>query len=264
MKKFILALVLLSGWHTVSQEIKTIDVKGKVIVEGGDLFGISIFNKTSKKETITDENGDFVIAVQLNDSIQIRALQFQNITFQINEAIIESKTMKVFLIEEINKLDTIFVNGNRLSKNLEVQIKRTEKFNLKLNNLYFGMTKSKQDVATIDNAPLKNMAVDTERLQFVNGLNIVNVVDQLLLPLFRSEVKDKKSIGIPEVPVESIRFYFGSEFLMDNFSIPGHRVEEFIRFVERDNFDFSLLNYGKEMELLEVIYNKSLQFLDKS
>lgn len=66
------------------------------------------------------------------------------------------------------------------------------------------------------------------------------------------------------MPVESIRFYYGSEFLIDNFSIPEHRVEEFIRFVESDNFDFSLLNYGKEMELLEVIYIKSLLFLDKS
>ena len=41
------------------------------------------------------------------------------------------------------------------------------------------------------------------------------------------------------------------------------RVEEFIRYVESDNFDFSLLNYGKEMEFLELIYNKSLQFLKK-
>jgi hypothetical protein len=264
MKKFIILLALFSGWHAISQEINTIDVKGKVIVEGGDLIGISIFNKTSNKGTVTDENGEFIIAVQLNDSIQISALQFQNIAFKINEAIIESKTMKVFLIEEINRLDTIFVTENRLSKNLEVQIKRTEKFNPKLNNLYFGIANNKQVVGDDQNLPLKNMAIDTERLEFVNGLNIVNVVDQLLLPLFRSEVKDKKSIGIPEVPVESIRFYFGSEFLTDNFSIPEHRVEEFIRFVESDNFDFSLLNYGKEMELLEVIYNKSLLFLDKS
>jgi len=264
MKNFILLIVLLFGWQSISQEIKSVNVKGKVVVEGGDLFGISIFNKTYNKEAVTDENGEFVIGARLNDSIQISALQFQNITFQVNEAIVESKTMKVFLIEEINKLDTIFVTGNRLSENLEVEIKRTESFNPKLNSLYFGIVKNNQTINDIDKPPLRNMAIDTERLQFVNGLNIVNVVDQLLLPLFRSEVKDKKSLGIPEVPVESIKFYFGSEFLIDNFSIPEHRIEEFIRFVERDNFDFSLLNYGKEMEFLEVIYNKSLLFLDKS
>jgi len=247
-----------------SQDIKAIDVKGKVIVEGGDLFGISILNKTSKSESITNEKGEFYMAVKLNDSIEVRALQFQNISFQINEAILESKIMKIFLIEEINKLDDIVVTSNRLSKNLETQIKRTESFNPKLNSLYFGILNDNESYSGNNQSDLRNTAVDTERLRYINGLNIVNIVDQLLLPLFRSEVKDKKKIGIPEVPIESIKYYFGSEFLIDNFNIPEHRVEEFIRYVESDNFDFSLLNYGKEMELLEVIYNKSLQFLDKS
>ena len=264
MKKFIFLLVLLMGLHAVSQDIKAIDVKGKVIVEGGDLFGISILNKTSKSESITNEKGEFYMAVKLNDSIEVRALQFQNISFQINEAILESKIMKIFLIEEINKLDDIVVTSNRLSKNLETQIKRTESFNPKLNSLYFGILNDNESYSGNNQSDLRNTAVDTERLRYINGLNIVNIVDQLLLPLFRSEVKDKKKIGIPEVPIESIKYYFGSEFLIDNFNIPEHRVEEFIRYVESDNFDFSLLNYGKEMELLEVIYNKSLQFLDKS
>jgi hypothetical protein len=87
------------------------------------------------------------------------------------------------------------------------------------------------------------------------------VVDQLLLPLFRSEVKDKKKVGVPDVPVGSIKYYFGSEFLVDNFNIPAHRVEEFIRYVESGDFDFSLLNYGKELEFLELLHKKSLDFL---
>jgi hypothetical protein len=85
-----------------------------------------------------------------------------------------------------------------------------------------------------------------------------------LLPLFRSEVKDKKAVGIAEVPVSAIKYYFGSTFLVENFDIPEHRVEEFIRYVEDDeNFDFSLLNYGRELEFLEVLSQKSKSFLVK-
>ena len=92
----------------------------------------------------------------------------------------------------------------------------------------------------------------------VNGLNVVSVVDQLLIPLFRSEVKDKKAVGIPEVPAESIKYYLGSNFLVENFNIPEHRVEEFIRYVEEEEaFDFDLLNYGHEMEFLELLSKKS-------
>jgi hypothetical protein len=251
--------------QVVSQDLKPIDVKGKVIVEGEDLFGITVFNKSSNKGTVTNEKGEFFISVKLNDSIEVSALQFQNISFQINEVILQSKKMKIFLIEEINKLDEIFITGNSLSKNLEVQIKRTKTFNPKLNNLYFGMSNIDQAYNEIDyKSAVSNNTMNSQRQRMINGLNIVNVVDQLLLPLFRSEVKGKKEIGIPEIPIESIKYFYGSEFLIDNFDIPEHRVEEFIRFVESDDFDLALLNYGKEMELLEFIYNKSLQFLNKN
>ena len=96
----------------------------------------------------------------------------------------------------------------------------------------------------------------------VNGLNVVNVVDQLLIPLFRSEVQDKKAVGVPEVPVKAIKYYFGSNFLVENFNIPEHRVEEFIRYVEDEAFDFDLLNYGHEMEFLELLSKKSKVFLN--
>ena len=264
MKKITLLLLILTSFQSISQDFKAIEVKGKIVVEGGDLFGISIFNKTAFKEVVTDENGEFVLTVKLNDSIEVRSLQFQNVSFQINKSIIESKIMKVFLIEEINKLDPIFVSGYRLSNDLETQIKRTKTFNPKMNTLYFGMVNENQAYSESDKIEVRNTAMDTERLRYINGLNIVNIVDQLLLPLFRSEVKDKAEAGIPEVPIESIKYYFGSEFVVDNFDIPEHRVEEFIRYVESDNFDFSLLNYGKEMELLEVIYTKSLLFLNKN
>ena len=85
---------------------------------------------------------------------------------------------------------------------------------------------------------------------------------QLLLPLFRSKVKDKASSGIPNVAVSDVKYYFGSEFIIDNFKIPAHRVEEFIEYVENDeDFDFNLLNYGRELEFLEVLYIKSQEFL---
>ncbi len=68
---------------------------------------------------------------------------------------------------------------------------------------------------------------------------------------------------MPDVPIESIKYYFGSEFLVDNFNIPEHRVQEFIGFVQSGNFDFLLLNYGKEMEFLELLNAKSVEFLKK-
>lgn len=263
MKKFILFLVLMSSVNTFAQIGTRMEVTGKIIVEGSDISGITIFNSSSNTGTITDEKGEFKLKVLVNDIIEVSALQYQNISFEVNKAIIKSKKMKLFLIEEINKLDEVIVFTKGLSGNLNTDLADTTPFKPQLDALYFGVKHSKEyDFEQDYKSEVQNITVDRQHLPMVNGLNIVNIVDQLLLPLFRAEVKDKKKAGVPDVPIESIKYYFGSEFLVDNFKIPEHRVEEFIRFVERGDFDFSLLNYGKEMEFLEILNKKSVEFLE--
>lgn len=263
MKKIILFLAILTSVHGISQTISRIKVSGKIIVEGSDISGITIFNTSSNIGTISDEKGEFDLQVALNDVIEVSALQYQNISFKVNEAIMASKRMKLFLIEEINKLDEVIVFTKGLTGNLDVDTKEAELFNPKLDALYFGVKHSSEYHFEKDyKTEVSNLGVNSQQQHMINGLNIVNVVDQLLLPLFRSGVSDKKKAGVPEVPIESIKYYFGSEFLVDNFNIPEHRVQEFIQFVERDNFDFTLLNYGKEMEFLELLNQKSVAFLN--
>ena len=261
MKKCILFLTFLVSINAVSQNIIRVEVSGKIIVEGSDVSGITIFNTSSNTGTITDENGEFKLKVSLKDNIEVSALQYQNISFEVNAAILKSKKMKLFLIEEINKLDEVIVFTKGLSGNLITDVAATP-FKPKLDALYFGVKKSKEyDFEKDYKSGVNNITVDRQHQTMVNGLDIVNVVDQLLLPLFRSKVKDKKKAGVPDVPIESIKHYFGSNFLTDNFNIPEHRVEEFIRFVHNGDFDFSLLNYGKEMEFLEILNKKSIEFL---
>ena len=266
MKKLLLVLLCLTFFNATSQTFQRVKVDGKIIVEGNDVDGITVFNTSSNKGVITNENGEFTIEVALNDYIEFRALQYQNFDLQINEAIIESKRIRVFLIEEINKLDEILVLTKGLSGDLKTDVGTVTTFNPKLDALYFGIKRSDDyEFSADERSQITNEAIHSQSQTMVNGLNIINVVDQLLLPLFRSGVKDKKSSGVPDVPVSSIKYYFGSEFIIDNFNIPEHRVEEFIRFVEDDkNFDVSLLNYGKELEFLEVLYQKSKVFLNES
>jgi hypothetical protein len=197
-------------------------------------------------------------------------LQYKNISFNVNEAVVSSGVMKIYLIEEVNQLDEIIVTNNRLTGNLNEDIKTNNPFQLKKDAFYFGipnkfsvMNNNSATLNTVALDPSHNVAMNPERLSMINGLDIINVVDLVLLPLFRSEVKNKKSAGIPEVPVETIKYYFASDFLVRNFDIPEHRVEEFIRYVEREDFDFNLLNYGHEMEFLEFLNRKSIQFLKR-
>lgn len=171
--------------------------------------------------------------------------------------------MVIFLIEEVNKLDEVIVKTKKLTGNIETDLKMVKPFQLKSNALYFGIKNNEVDFTAKNKQQIEDIAVVSNAKTMVTGLNVINVVDQLLIPLFRSEVDDKKAAGVPEVPVKSIKYYLGSTFLVDNFDIPEHRVEEFIRYVEDDTFDFNLLNYGNEMEFLQLLSKKSKSFLDK-
>lgn len=262
MKNILLIIVSIISFTGFSQDFKRTQVKGKILVESSDLFGITIFNASSNVGIITNEQGEFLLDVGLNDVIEVSSLQFQNVKFQVNEDIIASKQMKIFLIDEINRLDEIIVLQGKLSGNLDSDLKKTNQFTPKLDALYFGIKNKDEFVFENDNKTrIENTAIPMQQLPMRNGLNVVNVVDQLLLPLFRSKAPDKKEKGIPEVPVEAVKYYFGSAFLVDNFNIPEHRVEEFISYAEAGDFDFSLLNYGNEIPFLEYLLVKSKSFL---
>ena len=269
MGKNIVFIVILLGFYAFGQDVDRILVDGKIVVEKNDVEGIVVRNKSSNVFVITNETGAFNLRIKVDDVIEVSALQYQNIAFRVNEAIIKSGIMKIYLIEEINQLEEVFVSSNRLSGNLPRDINKVGKFQEKQDVLYFGInnsinpdivnTQNLNDIALNVN---HNIAMNPERQNMINGLNIVNVVDQLLLPLFRSEANEREDSEVPDVPIESIKYYFGSKFIIDNFNIPEHRVDEFINYVYSSGFDYSLLNYGSEMQLLELLYNKSVEFLD--
>ncbi len=262
MKKLILLIAFCSSLFSFSQEVKRMNITGKIIVEGSDIEGITIYNTTSKQGTITDEKGAFYLAMTLNDIIEVRSLEYNDLDIAVNEAIMKSKKMRIFLIEQITKLDEIIIPSKKLTGNLSEDAKRIKTFDTKMDDIYFGIkNETAYKLADSKIKLTKEPIVKAPDRPIVDGLNIINVVDQLLIPLFRSEVKDKKSAGIPAVPVKSIKYYLGSNFLIENFNIPEHRVEEFIRYVEDDTFNFNLLNYGHEMEFLELLNKKSKLFL---
>lgn len=264
MKKITLLFVLAIGLLGYSQDFNRIEVSGKIIVESDDISGITIFNATSNKGTITDEDGMFALAVRLNDRIEVSALQFQNISFRVNEDIMESRSMKIFLIDDINQLDPVVLLPIKLTGTLQEDIDRSAPFKPRMDVLYFALANMGDFEFEEDNkSEVRNIAINEERTRLVNGLNVVNIVDQLLLPLFRSKNVNKNEGTVPEVPIDSYKYYFSAQFLTDNFNIPEDQMEDFIQYVQDENFDPSLLQYGNEMPFLEQLTQKSKSFLEQ-
>ena len=263
MKLLLSICIFFVSFIAAGQDVKRENIIGKVIVEGSDLEGITIYNTSSGKGTVTNKQGEFMIAVAANDLLKIRALAYQNIDVTVNKAILESRKMSVYLIEEMIMLDEVSIPKRELSGNIVTDATRLPPFSPKPDVFYFGVSNADiYSLADDSDSQVRHLDRNEQGKTLVHGLDVVNIVDQLLIPLFRSEVKNKEEVGVPEVPVENIKYYLGSDFIVENFEIPEHRVEEFIRYVEDDTFDFDLLNYGHEIELLDLLSKKSELFLN--
>ena len=267
-KNYLLAAFLCVQFTIFSQTIglNRIEVEGKIVVESPDIEGITVFNKMSKEGAVTDADGIFRIKVKLDDKLEVRSLQFVNFEVIVNQAILDSRQMKVFLIEEVNKLDEVLVTTGNLTGNIDTDLSKVKTFNPKMDAIYFGIKRSEEYDFTADprtEVVNRNMHSQAQPA-FVNGLNIKNIVDQLLLPLFISKARENDKLDVPEVPAETIQYYMGSEFLQDNFNIPEDKVDEFVNYVESSDFDYTLLKYGRELEFLEVLNVKSKQFLNEN
>lgn len=255
---------MFSTFHLISQEKVRVEVTGKIVVDSDDIEGITVFNTSSNKGTITDENGAFAIEVGLNDRVEFGALQFEDFTVVIDENIMNSRKMTVFLVEQINKLDEVIILPYGLSGNLTIDIESVKTFNPNMNALYFGV-KHSSDYEFPDDIRSKvvNSAMHSQSYTMTNGLNVVNLVGLFVKPLLKSK-KQRKGETIEssdDFVTNTIKMNYSERFINENFGIAQGDIDAFILYMEAGGLDESLLNSGSELELLEFISQKSKEFL---
>ena len=264
-KQLISICFILLSFFAISQEINRVEITGKVIVETDEKEGITVYNSSSNKGTITDENGNFKIKVALNDVVVFGALQFQDFTVSISEKVLDSKKLTVYLVEEVNKLDEVIVLPYDLSGNLYVDVQNTRTYNVDLDAIYFGIEHQEEFEFSDDyKSGITNPSVDDQLPYFDNGFNVINFVGLLVSPLLKNSKNKTKKQKEPEVKVPSGKLSerYNAEFLKENFNIPLDKTNAFIAFVEDKGIDEKLLVKGKEIQLLEYISKQSKLFLN--
>lgn len=130
MKNFtnLITIFLFFGFNSLAQEV---EINGKVIADD-DIEGIHIINKTANKFTITGVNGTFMIPAKLNDTIVVSGIKYKHKEVVINELIMQSQIMTVFLEENIYQLDEVligrYLTGDLRSDILNAKIKHEINF----------------------------------------------------------------------------------------------------------------------------------------
>ncbi len=264
-QKLLFILLIFVTINLFSQEVKRIEISGKIIVNSDDIDGVTVYNASSNKGTVTDHKGHFLINVALNDRIEFGALQFKDFIVVIDEDVIVSKEITVYLIEEVNKLDEVVILPYDLTGNLVVDLESVKTFNPDMDAIYFGIKHMDEYDFTSDyKVKIENNTMHSQGQTMVNGLNVVNLVGAMIKPLFKSKNRNKVDVKNRKVdiPINILKMYYSNKFLIDNFEIPKDKIEEFVAYVENNGLEDNLLKPGKEMEFLEFINEKSRLFLN--
>ncbi len=254
-------LIFITSIDLNAQITQRVEVNGRIIVSANDVEGVTVFNSSSNKGTVTNAKGEFTIEVRVNDAIEFSALQFENFSVNIDEKILSNRYFTVYLVERINKLDEVIITPyDMLTGNIVADVKSIETFNPQLDAIYFGVNEVYAYEFTDDyKSEVVNIAMTPQ--QFELSPDLVKILGGFLQPVFKSnknqlenKIKNNESLDLTDL--------YGKEFLSHTFKIPEERVEEFIAYVESNKLDLHLLDKGKEVQLIEHLFAQSRQFLD--
>jgi CarboxypepD_reg-like domain len=265
MKKVLLLIFSIVTISMFSQDVERSTINGKIIVSTEDKEGVTVYNTSSNKGTVTDQDGYFSIQVALNDVIEFGALQFKDFTVSITEDILKSKRLTVILVEEVNKLDEVVLLPFDLTGNLNADLENVRTYNVSLDDVYFGLDHITDFEFSADyKTAANNLAVSEYNPTVGNMLNLVNLASFLVSQVAdidaKHPVSDKKKL-LNKTPFKKALDKYSINYIHVNFNIPLDQVEAFLDYVESEGIDEKLLEKDKELQFLERITKLSKSFL---
>jgi len=266
MKYFLSLSLFFFTIFSLAQDSTRVTVKGKIIVNTPDVEGVTVFNISSNKGTITDEKGEFTLQVMLNDKVEVSALQFKDFSLTVTESIIKNKQMTVFLVEQVNKLDEVVILPYDLTGVLKEDIESVEVFNPDMDAIYFGVDDiSVYEFSDDQYSKVENYAAMNQNDRIRYQANGVAIVEGLVNLIFKPKKKSKNTNTETEkIPTQTLADKYQHDYYTKNFNIPEEQVEAFIAFVQNNDFDVSLLEKGNEMQLIEDLNKRSKKFLSEN
>lgn len=266
MKKIFLIFLIFVGVGVQAFGQERISVDGNMQVPVGEkLGGIVIYNLTSEAATVTNAEGDFKISVKLNDSIRVEPVGFQKFIVIIDQGVIDSEELNIYLNEVINVLPEVIVSPYDLSGNVRVDAAKLPVADLpegltaaEVQNTYF-----EADALPDNNSPPRNAALAANETRLVNGLNFVNIFKELLIENKKSDIKNPYNDQLNSRVEQKLRLMYNDAFFRENLEIEMHNINDFIYFADENGLKEEMLKEGNELKLIEFLVDQSKRYKKK-
>lgn len=258
--------ILLTPFILQAQDIERIKIQGKVTApKGEDVEGVSIYNVSSQKGTISSVDGEFTIEVAENDRLLVSALQFSSFTVIIDQGVIINKRLGIYLNPVVNQLEEVIVRPYDLSGNVLVDVGRIKTANivpewdLSYESLEFNYEFSADQYTSVKGNKAEEAFYNAQQQANLNFVGLAG----LLFP--KKKRKNTRVINTERnLVAKNLRQRFSNSYISDVFGISEENANEFIYFVEENGMRTDMLKANNEILLLDFMYQKSEDFLKQT
>ncbi|MGB0787936.1 MAG: hypothetical protein ACPG7E_05245 [Marinirhabdus sp.] len=261
-KLFFIATLLVSA-APFAQTVQRIAVSGLVQASAGeDVDGVSVYNISTGKGTVTDSLGRFTVQVAANDRLHISAIHFKPFVAVVGESVIGDKQVTVFLSPYVNYLEEVILKSHDLTGNLAKDAKTIDanvlvpNWDLSYAALEFKNNFKKDALSTIEgNAAEEALGYR----QVKNGANIVGVVALLVNAVLPQGAKKESGPGRSSftAKVQLLKNRFSPQYLNSVFGVPDNLATDFLFYAVENGFTESMLKGANGLQLTNFMFAQS-------
>ena len=256
-KTFLFLIFAFSLTFIWSQTNQRIEINGIILSENNENGGISVFNVSSNKGTITNNKGEFVIKATINDHIEISALQFNSTVVIVDEGVVKGKIIKIYLVEKINQLDAVLLSIG-LSGNLSTDMKNVRKPSRFVIDIGDVGALEKIDRSFYNALVYNDLNTDIHKGQLYNALNVGEIFKMISKSEKKLTANNKIEQEIRSLELEHV---YSPAMIKNMFNVPGEQVYDFIDFLESREIDHELCKPENELKLMNYLLEQRKLFL---
>ncbi|TLP80978.1 carboxypeptidase-like regulatory domain-containing protein [Maribacter sp. ACAM166] len=248
MRSSLLILIFFSTVTAVGQTGGSKNLEGRVYSDDGDVAATHVLNLTTKRATITDNNGFFTLSVHLSDTLEFSAVQYKKKVVVVTSSILESKFVTVGLEDALTELDEVTVTPYNLSGDLIKDLATLSldpvvtASTLGLPNAYIRIpTKAERELTAATANPL--MSFDP----LINA--ITGRTKMLKQRVARNKLYDR---------TERVRDFFADSIYEKQLRIPIEKIDDFLYYCEVDPRFQGIVDTHDQIKIWEYMRQKGV------
>lgn len=244
----------------MAQEVQRVLVEGEILVpEGFQSEGIHIYNKTSGLGTTSTEEGYFKLKMAVGDTLFFTAVQYEKLEVVVNKATLESGKLYVEVFEGLNELPEIEIREHDLMGDLSEDSKNIETVEIPAFPPIPPPIGPPTGSTTVKNTVVNEIGGGANHLPL-----LVKAV-KLLLPKRKKKKEPKRELTSHERTslIGDVGDELGEPFFTNDLGIASKEIRDFLDFSISKDFDASLLEEKKRLDLIQYLFNKSKEYKEQ-